>query len=149
MSSAGSGSPDAPTFVDTAVLDALAEDLGDREVVEEVVRVYLALLPGRQGAIAAAAEQGDLTRLRREAHTLASASATVGALALRDVCRALEDLPPGSGPAASRGLSSTAAQVGAGTHAVLEAWLPRPAGRAPGGQPARGSTDSDATPTAG
>lgn len=149
MSAAGSRSLDASPLVDTGVLDALAEDLGDREVVEEVVRVYLALLPGRQDTITAAAGRGDLTRLRREAHTLASASATVGALALRDVCRAMEDLPPGTGRARARDLSRAGASVGAGTHAALELWLPPAGARAAGGQPVRGSTDSDATSEAG
>lgn len=69
----------APRAVDTSVLAALAEDLGDAAVVVEALGIYLEELPGRLRAIEQAAAAGQRIVVKETAHTLKSASRMVGA----------------------------------------------------------------------
>jgi two-component system sensor histidine kinase/response regulator len=75
--------------VDTSVLERLCGAVGDTAVVRAVVDRYLVELPGR---LAAVREAANGAQLARAAHALASPSATIGARAVADVCRALEEL---------------------------------------------------------
>jgi HPt (histidine-containing phosphotransfer) domain-containing protein len=79
-----------PTF-DQAAFDHLLEITGnDLEFVDELIDTYLADASLQLEAMQAAASSGDAAALVRPAHSLKSSSANVGAMALADICRALE-----------------------------------------------------------
>lgn len=65
--------------IDVACLDALAGDLGDPDVVTELVRSFLADLPERLFEFSSAAAAGDRNRAKRQAHTIKSTARMLGA----------------------------------------------------------------------
>ncbi len=80
----------SPTL-DEAVLSALRESVGgDDAFVVDLVETYLSDGAEQLDAIAAAVAAGDAGALVRPAHTLKSASYTVGAMRLGDLARSLE-----------------------------------------------------------
>lgn len=101
---------DAATDVDVAVLDGLVEELGDRSVVEGLVRTFLTELDARRSDVAGA----DSDLAARQAHTLKSSARLLGATALADLCSAAEH-----DPAARPGIGVVAAAARTG----LTAWL--------------------------
>jgi CheY-like chemotaxis protein/HPt (histidine-containing phosphotransfer) domain-containing protein len=113
--------PEAP--VDQAVLRALSADLGDEQVTVSVVVAFLAELDARCEELISALVSGPEEQARRHAHTLASPSATVGAVGLAATCRAVE-----LGRAPDR-LYATLPALAATTRQGLEQWL-RTAGAA-------------------
>ena len=64
---------------------------GDTAFLETLFSVYVEDLPIKLAALAQALAQSDMTVLQRTAHSLKGASATVGALALREAAFALEN----------------------------------------------------------
>jgi PAS domain S-box-containing protein len=77
--------------VDTAVLDVLVEELGDRSIVEQLVGSFLGELDARSSDI-----RGDDARLAaRQAHTLKSSAAMLGATELAAACARAEREPEG------------------------------------------------------
>ncbi len=81
-----------PNTVDTTVLDSLAADLGDAQVVSELVRTFLDELHGRRTALADACAEGDIVSAKRAAHTLKSSSFLLGAMELGRACQRMEVL---------------------------------------------------------
>ena len=81
-----------PNTVDTTVLDSLAADLGDAQVVTELVRTFLDELHGRRTALADACAEGDIVAAKRAAHTLKSSSFLLGAMELGRACQRMETL---------------------------------------------------------
>ena len=71
---------------DHSVLDTLADELGDRATVEQLVRSFLAELDARSADILGA----DDTLAARQAHTLKSSAALLGAIELAEACAAAE-----------------------------------------------------------
>jgi HPt (histidine-containing phosphotransfer) domain-containing protein len=118
--------PDVP-IVDEAVLnEVMAATGGDGGFVRELVETYLADAPAQLEAMTAAVEADDAAALVRPAHTLKSSSATVGAMRLSSVARALE-MAGRSGklePAARATLGSARTEWQAATDAFAE-WLKR------------------------
>ncbi len=83
---------DAATL-DRAVLDAVFDSTGgDPEFIGELIDAYLADAPSQLSAMQAAAEAHDAAELLRPAHSLKSASASLGAMQLSALSRALEDM---------------------------------------------------------
>jgi len=81
-----------PEPIDPAVIEALRE-LGGAEdpgLLVELIDLYLQDAPQRMAEIEQSLASGDWKLLERAAHTLKSASANIGALALSEVCRELE-----------------------------------------------------------
>ncbi len=76
--------------VDARVLEALVEELEDRELVATVVRTYLRELPARIDSVEAAVRADDRGALAAVAHTLVSTSATIGAQRLAELASLLE-----------------------------------------------------------
>jgi HPt (histidine-containing phosphotransfer) domain-containing protein len=106
--------------IDRATFERLLEMAGgDHDFVDELVDTYLEDGASQVDALRAAAAAGDAPAIVRPAHTLKSSSATVGALALADLCRELEaDGRAGSVPdAADR--AAAAAQAFADVRAAL------------------------------
>jgi HPt (histidine-containing phosphotransfer) domain-containing protein len=77
--------------IDRATFERLLDMAGgDQTFVDELVDTYLEDGASQVDAIRAAAEAHNADAIVRPAHTLKSSSATVGALALADLCRQLE-----------------------------------------------------------
>lgn len=93
--------PHSMEAVDRAVLERLADELGDQEAVVEIVRGYLDLLPSRLDELgddaAVDPDNPESSRQRRlAAHTLKSGAQLLGALPL---ARAAEQVEHGAGSA--------------------------------------------------
>lgn len=65
---------------------------GDREFEHEVLEAYLQDCEERLARLATAVPQGDLSSVRRDAHTIKGASGNVGTTRLQDIARDLEHL---------------------------------------------------------
>ena len=82
----------AEPAIDPAALAELFESVGgDAEFVGEVVDAYLADVPVQLASMRAALAAGDLVALGRAAHTLKGNSRNVGATALSEIARGLEE----------------------------------------------------------
>jgi signal transduction histidine kinase/CheY-like chemotaxis protein/HPt (histidine-containing phosphotransfer) domain-containing protein len=76
--------------LDRGVLHSLREDLGDALVVRQVLTAFADRAPVVLAELTDAAARLDAPALAAAAHTLKGTSATLGALALSEVCAALE-----------------------------------------------------------
>ncbi len=76
--------------LDRDVLAALAEDIGDDDLVRETVRTYLEELPVRLTALTRSYDAGDQHGVTETAHSLKSASAMLGAVHMSDLCAVVE-----------------------------------------------------------
>jgi two-component system, sensor histidine kinase and response regulator len=87
--------------IDRSVLDNLLEMTGGEQAfVDELIATYLEDGAGQLGALRSAAAGTVVEGLVRPAHSLKSNSASVGALGLAELCRALEhDARAGDVPA--------------------------------------------------
>jgi len=85
--------PSASGVLDAQVLQGLRELGGDDDpgLLLEVVGMFLEDAPLRMREIEQALQRGDLKLLERAAHSLKSASANVGAMALSGLCRRIEE----------------------------------------------------------
>lgn len=82
---------DAPVL-DPAVLDQLRDDTGgDEAFIAELVETYVAEGAANLEGMVVAAEAGDVAAIVRPAHTLKSSSASLGAMRLAAICRAIEE----------------------------------------------------------
>ena len=91
---------DGDAVVDRAILAELLENVGDDEAfVAEVVDAYLADAPLQVAAMREALAAGDLATLGRHAHTLKGNSRGVGAVALAETTRLLEEQARNGDPA--------------------------------------------------
>jgi CheY-like chemotaxis protein len=106
-------------------LQSLQEQLGDAGLLRDTVRTYLAELPGRRAALAAALAADDRDSLRLVSHSLKSSSAMLGAVALAEVCAELEQA---SGEGAPAELAALVGRVETGAPEAGDAlarWLDR------------------------
>ena len=96
----GGDMDDGDPVVDRAILVELLENTGDDEAfVAEVVDAYLADAPVQLAAMRETLASGDLATLGRHAHTLKGNSRGVGAVALAEVARRLEEQARNGDPA--------------------------------------------------
>lgn len=98
--------------IDDTVLDSLGTELGDRSIVEGLVRTFLGELDARESDIAT----GPAALAARQAHTLKSSAKLLGARQLSEVCAAAE-----SDPAARAGITVVASAA----RRALTEWLER------------------------
>jgi HPt (histidine-containing phosphotransfer) domain-containing protein len=113
----------SPTL-DVSVLAALRESVGgDDAFVADLVETYLGDGAEQVAAVEAAVGTGDAAALVRPAHTLKSASYTVGAMRLGDLAKSLE--ARGRGEALDgAGVEAAAARAEwAAVETALRAWL--------------------------
>jgi CheY-like chemotaxis protein/nitrogen-specific signal transduction histidine kinase/HPt (histidine-containing phosphotransfer) domain-containing protein len=84
---------DSPPPIDPEAFAQLErlDRLGSGGLLGRAVAAYLRTAPGTLASIAEAAGRGDAAALGRAAHSLKSSSVLVGALALADLCRSLEE----------------------------------------------------------
>ncbi|MBT8241548.1 MAG: response regulator, partial [Acidimicrobiia bacterium] len=78
--------------VDEDTLSELAADLDDPAIVEGLIRTFLSELPRRVSSILEGLRLGDLSQIKRAAHTLGSTSALLGAHGISQICTALRDV---------------------------------------------------------
>lgn len=64
---------------------------GEPDVLVEILTVFLDDVPKRIVALRAAAAAGNAIAMQRAAHSLKGSSGNIGARALHDVCRQLDD----------------------------------------------------------
>ena len=115
--------PLAPTL-DQAVLAGLRDSVGgDDAFVADLVETYLADGADQVAAIEAALNAGDAAALVRPAHTLKSASYTVGAMRLGDLARTLEQGARADGPADASVDLEAVTTAWSATERALRAWL--------------------------
>jgi HPt (histidine-containing phosphotransfer) domain-containing protein len=82
---------DLDGVLDRATLDSLMDSVGgDAEFMVDLIDTYVADAPDQLEALKTALTVGDVAGLVRPAHTLKSASASLGALVLAERCRQLE-----------------------------------------------------------
>ncbi|MDH3226262.1 MAG: PAS domain S-box protein [Thermoleophilia bacterium] len=84
----GAATPDQDA-VDQRALTDLRKQLGD-EAIEAILGTFFVESKERRGAMLDAAAHGDLASVQREAHTLKSASAALGARGMSGACEQLE-----------------------------------------------------------
>ena len=115
--------------IDQATFDRLVEMTGgELDFVDELVDTYIEDGRNQVEGLRAALERGDTEALVRAAHSLKSSSVNVGALALGDRCRALEEA--GRGGPVSDGIeqvATIAADFDEAVAALLDARATRPA----------------------
>jgi two-component system sensor histidine kinase/response regulator len=99
--------------LDQASLDSLMDSLGgDAEFMTELIDTYVADVPLQLEALRAALAANDVAAVVRPAHTLKSASASLGALGLAERCRQLESsATAGSSEGAAQTIERIAAEV--------------------------------------
>jgi HPt (histidine-containing phosphotransfer) domain-containing protein len=99
--------------LDQATLDSLVDSVGgDIEFLAELIDTYVADAPLQLEALNSALAAGDVAELVRPAHTLKSASASLGALGLAERCRQLEQsAKTGSLEGAAQTIDGIAAEV--------------------------------------
>jgi HPt (histidine-containing phosphotransfer) domain-containing protein len=83
---------DGAPLLDHAVLDELRDATGgDEAFIVDLVETYIAEGAANLAGMVAAAEAGDAAAVVRPAHTLKSSSASLGAMRLSAICRAIEE----------------------------------------------------------
>ncbi|HET7703807.1 MAG TPA: Hpt domain-containing protein [Candidatus Limnocylindrales bacterium] len=115
--------------IDQDAFDRLVEMTGgELDFVDELVDTYIEDGRNQVDGLRAALERGDSEAVVRAAHSLKSSSVNVGAVALGDRCRTLEEAARG-GPVddAAAQVTSIAADFDAVVAALLDARATRPA----------------------
>lgn len=115
--------------IDQDTFDRLVEMTGgELDFVDELVDTYIEDGRSQVASLRAALERGDSEAVVRSAHSLKSSSLNVGALALGDRCRMLEEAARG-GPVddATDQAAAIAADFDEVVRALLDARASRPA----------------------
>jgi HPt (histidine-containing phosphotransfer) domain-containing protein len=103
----------ADGVLDRATLDELFQSVErDPEFMAELIDTYAADAPTQVEALRDAVVAGDVDGLVRPAHTLKSASASLGALGLSELCRQLEaSAKAGAGDGTAAAVDAIGAEV--------------------------------------
>jgi len=132
--------PSAGPALDPAVIAELRTLPGDEvsDLLTEIIDLFLAEMPGRLTALAAAVAAGDAAAVHRGAHLMAGSCASLGARDLEQRCRQLMAL----------GAAGTLADTPALTTALFEAYdhltpLLRAERTSPADHPDGSETDAD------
>ncbi|MEW5772403.1 MAG: Hpt domain-containing protein [Thermodesulfobacteriota bacterium] len=99
---------------------------GDTAFMETLFTVYVEDLPVKLAAIEQALAQADMPVLQRTAHSLKGASATVGALALRDSAFAMENAGRDADSGRAAQLLPELKRLADATIAAINAATPKP-----------------------
>jgi HPt (histidine-containing phosphotransfer) domain-containing protein len=83
----------ADEVLDPAVLDTLRQLTvpGEEDVLAQVLTLFLAEVPPRVQRLTEACRAGDAVAMQRAAHSLKGSSGNIGARALYDVCRQIDE----------------------------------------------------------
>jgi CheY-like chemotaxis protein len=88
----GGGEAALPALLDAEALGHLTREIGEAQVIRDIVRMYALEAPSQCAAIAAAAAAGEDDRLRRLAHKLRGSSQILGAARMAAYCTRIERL---------------------------------------------------------
>ena len=115
--------------IDQAAFDRLVEMTGgELDFVDELVDTYIEDGRNQVDGLRAALARGDSEAIGRAAHSLKSSSLNVGALALGERCRTLEEAARGGAVDDAAGqIASIAADFDEAVRALLDARATRPA----------------------
>lgn len=83
----------ADSALDPTVIDNLRQltPPGEPDVLSQVLRIFLDETPKKVRALLEALDAGDAAQVARLAHSLKGSTGNIGASALLDVCRRIED----------------------------------------------------------
>ena len=112
-------SPVTLAALDEAVLEPMRSKRPD--LLVRIVKAYMAYAPTAIADLASAAKDGDLERLGRQAHSLKSSSANLGAMGLSAQCRDLERLVESDDADACRVLAAKVCATFDDVHKALDA----------------------------
>ena len=84
-----------PEVLDDVILAQLREDLGGAEPVNQIIALFLEKAPTILAELRDAVTRGDLEGIRRGSHTIKGTGATLGARALSERCKQLEEQAQG------------------------------------------------------
>ena len=115
--------PSHRQVVESGRLADLADQLGDIDLVREVVQTYLSELEGRRHSLDSAVRSLDRAGIKLISHSLKSSSALVGAAVLSTVCAELEQLAAEGDQSEMLKRLDTIEDVAPETAAALERWL--------------------------
>ncbi|MFN7964384.1 MAG: response regulator [Acidobacteriota bacterium] len=123
---------DNPGVLDPTALDAIrGRGPSGPKILERVVRTFLTDTPANIEQLRAAVASGDTVTAHRLAHTLKSSAATVGAVQLATLCKALElQAKSGECPLSSEAIESVATEYRSAESALV-AMLEQEAAHAP------------------
>jgi HPt (histidine-containing phosphotransfer) domain-containing protein len=79
--------------LDPVVLDTLRKLTmpGEPDVLREVLQLFQEDVPGRLERLRQAVDEGDLVKAERAAHSIKGSAGNIGATALHDACRDVEN----------------------------------------------------------
>ena len=77
---------------------------GEPDVLQEILTLFLDEVPKKIGTLRSAIASGDATIVQRTAHSLKGSAGNIGAHAMYDVCRQLDDRARSEAPARLRPL---------------------------------------------
>jgi HPt (histidine-containing phosphotransfer) domain-containing protein len=83
----------ARDVLDPDVVDSLRQltPAGEPDVLGEILNLFLDEVPKKIAALRAAVTSGDAVKVQRLAHSLKGSTGNIGARAMYDVCRQLDD----------------------------------------------------------
>lgn len=83
----------SPSVLDASVIDALRQltPPGEPDILAEVFKLFLEEVPPRMERMRNAAASGDIQEVHRSAHSLKGSAGNIGARAMYDVCRDIDE----------------------------------------------------------
>jgi HPt (histidine-containing phosphotransfer) domain-containing protein len=114
---------DSSTLLDTARIEALVDEIGDRVLVCEALQTFVDEVPGRLTAITAALASGDDPEIKSAAHALGSPAAMLGAVGVRTATRAMQEAATEGRTEHYAALHADIEQITAETVTALRAYL--------------------------
>ena len=91
----------APDVLDPDVVERLRQltPPGEPDVLAEIFNLFLDEVPKKMDALRSAVSSGDAVKVQRTAHSLKGSSGNIGARAMYEVCRQLDDRAKSGDPA--------------------------------------------------
>jgi HPt (histidine-containing phosphotransfer) domain-containing protein len=113
----------APTAQDSILDESVLAPLRSKrpDLLARIIKMYLTHAPVALADMAAAAAEGDCERMARQAHSLKSSSANLGAMQLSALCRELEATANKKASVAAQNLAARIKTGFDGVHRALDA----------------------------
>jgi HPt (histidine-containing phosphotransfer) domain-containing protein len=115
------------SVLDTARLETLVDEIGDRDLVRQAVQAFLDEVPMRLHAIRTSVADGDHDEINSSAHALGSPAAMLGALAVRRTTKALQAAAVEQATAEYADLLAAVESSTVDTEVAMRAYLGSPA----------------------
>ena len=115
------------SVLDTARLETLVDEIGDRDLVRQAVQAFLDEVPMRLHAIRTSVAERDHDEINSSAHALGSPAAMLGALAVRRTTKALQAAAVEQATAEYADLLAAVESSTVDTEVAMRAYLGSPA----------------------